>query len=178
MGKPNRILLALLFTNGILVWGLALINSSISTYGIFLYLPGLLIIPALYFLDPVRAIPCLFLSGLVFDNSFETTFGFHAFSLSLAYLTCREIFRFGKKHYSLGPLSLQMIANLAIGTVWGIFVSIHSSELGTWGLSRMLLDLMLSCLFMYPLGIWYPQLCMASLEMIGANPLPTESPVK
>lgn len=175
MEKPNLILLVLLVSNLILLFCLDLINSTVGSWGFFLYVPALFFLPATLFLERLRALILLFLTGLLYDLSIHSTLGFHGFCLCTAYLIWQEIFKLGRKGLAHQPVSLQLGINLLFGVMWALYAYFFSSFTGVWEWSRIAMDLIFSSLLIIPIGIWFPRFCTSFTELFQGSPYPKHS---
>jgi len=161
----NRISCVLVLANLILILALALINSSISQWGFFFYLPGLFFLPHYQILEVNRSLPAIFISGLCFDHFFNHTLGFHAFAMCLLFLIAREFLHLGKQ----SPIQItifQALTNLILAIGWGLFCAFFESNLSNWNWERFLIEVPLSLLFLIPLSLWFPNFCTSLINRV------------
>ena len=62
---------------------ITLVNSSLTTLGIYFYLPGLFFLSSSLFFDTTKSFIICLLIGIFLDTALETPFGFHAIILPL-----------------------------------------------------------------------------------------------
>jgi len=156
-------------SNLILVFCLGILNSNLGQIGFFLYAPILFFVPALLFLDCLRALIILFISGIIYDLSNHVLLGFHGFLLCFLYLLWQEIFKVGNGGIKSCPTIIQVFINLFLGLNWAVFLILFSSGKEAWGWQRLITDLLLSSLFIIPTGIWFPQFCSSLLDFFKLN---------
>ena len=169
MKKTNKIFVTLLASNFILLFCLGILNSNLGNLGFFVYAPILFFMPALLFLDRVRALIILFISGILYDLSNYALLGFHGFFLCFIYLLWQEIFKAGKSGIHSYPTIIQVFINLFLGLNWALFLILFSSGNQTWEWQRLITDLFLSSLVIIPFGIWFPQFCLSLLDFLNLN---------
>jgi len=169
MKKTNKVFVTLLASNLILLFCLGILNANLGQLGFFVYAPILFFLPALLFLDRVRAIIILFISGILYDLSNYVLLGFHGFFLCFVYLLWQEIFKVSKRGIHSHPTIIQVFINLFLGLNWALFLNLFSSGKENWGWQRLIIDLSLSSLFIIPVGIWFPQFCSSLLDFFKLN---------
>jgi len=157
--KNNISFLTLMTCNALLVCCLTMINSTLGTFGLFLYLPGLLFLQTGLFLGTRQTLTLLFLTGLLYDHSVKSTFGFHGLCLCFSYLCIQEIFKLGKDFKFGQPLTVQVSLNLIIGIFWLAFSQISRPFSASWGIGQAILDLTISTILIIPIGAWYSSFC-------------------
>lgn len=168
MNAPNRFLILLTASNFILIGCIALLNSVLGPWGIFLFLGGLFFLPHYQLLDPYRALLSLLLSGFWIDHSFNYTLGFHAFFLGLIFHFAREFFNLGKQDRPKIIL-YQGFANFVLAFLWFLLADLGSSKSSTWMVSRFLSDFLVSTIFLIPISLWYTKFCDVLLEGVEPN---------
>ena len=158
MNKSNLYLLLLTGSNFFVIWCVALLNSLFNPWGIFVYLPGLLIIPQYQLLDSYRGVVSLLLSGFLWDHFFNHTLGFHAFLFGLIFLISREFIRSGKQNPKFIIL-YQQTTNFILAVLWFLLCGLDNPENGNWYLSRLMSDILISALLLIPISYWYIKFC-------------------
>ena len=156
MNNQNRILFSLTLANLVLIGCIALVNSFISPYGFFIYLPGLLCIPQYQWLDPYRGLISLLISGFLWDHFFCHTFGFHAFLLSLLFLLVRQFLHSGKQTRQQ-ILYFHLAINFILAASWFLTSNLMQTGLGDWKIGRFFSDLLLSSIILIPISFWHTQ---------------------
>ncbi len=159
MHKPNRALVVLTLANLLLIFIIGEINGTLAQWGLFLYLPGLLVLPSAQHLDCFRSSASLFLSGLLYDHSIHATFGFHAFAMAIVYLLLRKTPFMGNSFSPAQSRLLSLSVNLCLAIAWGLFSLLSLDELAPWGWSRFLIDATLSSFMALALGSWFSDFC-------------------
>jgi hypothetical protein len=152
MHSSNRLFLLFTSTNLVVIGCVALLNSFLSPWGIFLYLPGLFVLPHYQLLDPYRSLVSILVSDL-----FNHLFGFHAFILGFIYLISKEYFHLGKQS-SKEIVAFQILANFVIALIWFFQCGFSQSTIGDWELIRFLPDLIVSSLVLIPVSAWQTSL--------------------
>ena len=130
MQKQNRAAFVLLGINLLTLILLGCVNSVIGQHGVFLYLPALFFLPGALCLDNSRGIPLAFVTGLLLDQQIETSFGFHAFALSIFHLLSSNWLRGVNYRKDFFTLVLQLPANLLFFVLWLLWVAIFESNDG------------------------------------------------
>lgn len=157
MKSSNRLFLLFTATNLLVIGCLALLNSFLCPWGIFLYLPGLFLLPHYQLLDPYRSLISILMTGFVLDYFFNHLPGFHAFTLGLIYLISKEYFHLSKQS-SKEIVVFQLIANFGISLIWFCQCGFNQSTIGDWQLIRFLPDLIISSLVLIPVSVWQTSL--------------------
>ena len=166
--SANRLMLLLSVGNIIAIWCIALINSVICPWGIFLYLPGLFFLPHYQILDTLRGLICIIICGLIFDLFFNHSFGFHGFLFGLLFLLSCEFFHIGKQS-PLQVLIFQGIVNLICAIAWTCFSHFLDSDLSSWSILRMVSDLTISFLLFVPLSLWFIKFSSAMIHLVESS---------
>jgi hypothetical protein len=157
MHSSNRLFLLFTSTNLVVIGCVALLNSFLSPWGIFLYLPGLFLLPHYQLLDPYRSLVSILISGFALDHLFNHLLGFHAFILGFIYLISKEYFHLGKQS-SKEIVAFQLLANFGIALIWFFQCGFSQSIIGEWQLIRFLPDLIVSSLVLIPVSAWQTSL--------------------
>lgn len=146
------------------------VNSTIGQHGVFLYLPALFFLPGALYLDNSRGIPLAFVTGLLLDQQIETTFGFHAFALSIFHLLGSNWARGVNYRKDFVTLVLQLPANLLFFILWLLWIKIFENGQMEWTVGRWGIDLVASTLALVPLAIWMPRFAESLLELTNLFP--------
>ena len=170
MQKQNRAALVLLGINLLTLILLGCVNSVIGQHGVFLYLPALFFLPGALFLDNSRGIPLAFVTGLLLDQQIETSFGFHAFALSIVHLLSSNWLRGVNYRKDFVTLVLQLPANLLFFVLWLLWIAIFESATMEWTLGRWFTDLTASTLALIPLAVWMSRFAESLLGMTRLFP--------
>jgi len=157
MKSSNRLFLLFTSTNFLVIGCLALLNSFLCPWGVFLYLPGLFLLPHYQLLDPYRSLISILLTGFVLDFMFNHLLGFHAFILGLIYLISKAYFHLSKQS-SKEIIAFQLIVNFSISLIWFFQCGFIRSTIGDWELIRFLTDLFVSSLVLIPVSAWQTSL--------------------
>ena len=165
MQKQNRAAFVLLGINLLTLILLGCVNSVIGQHGVFLYLPALFFLPGALCLDNSRGIPLAFVTGLLLDQQIETSFGFHAFALSIFHLLSSNWLRGVNYRKDFVTLLLQLPANLLFFILWLLWVAIFESATMEWSLGRWFTDLTASTLALIPLALWMSSFAESLLGM-------------
>ena len=170
MQKQNRAAFVLLGINLLTLILLGCVNSVIGQHGVFLYLPALFFLPGALCLDNSRGIPLAFVTGLLLDQQIETSFGFHAFALSIFHLLSSNWLRGVNYRKDFVTLVLQLPANLLFFVLWLLWVAIFESATMEWTLGRWFTDLTASTLALIPLAVWMSRFAESLLGMTRLFP--------
>jgi hypothetical protein len=161
----NRLFIIITTSNFILIGCIALLNSILGPWGVFLYLSGLFFLPHYQLLDAYRSLLSLLLTGFLIDHLFNYPLGFHAFLLGLIFHVSREFFHLGKQ----SPKQIfvyQGFANFILALLWFLFGLFANSDTSSWTIFRFLSDLLFSTVFLIPLSFWYVKFCDTLLHHI------------
>ena len=170
MQKQNRAALVLLGINLLTLILLGCVNSVIGQHGVFLYLPALFFLPGALCLDNSRGIPLAFVTGLLLDQQIETSFGFHAFALSIFHLLSSNWLRGVNYRKDFVTLVLQLPANLLFFVLWLLWVAIFENATMEWTLVRWFTDLAASTVALIPLAVWMSGFAESLLGMTRLFP--------
>ena len=158
MKSSNRLLLLITVSNLILIWCIALLNSVIGPWGLFLYLPGLFLLPHYQLLDPYRVLSSLILTGLFIDLFFNHFLGVHAVLLGLIFHLSKEFFHLGKQS-SKQIILFQGIANFLMAFLWFLLCEFENLYSATWSVGRFLSDIIISTFVLIPISFWHTHFC-------------------
>ena len=158
MKSQNSRICIVILINLLLISLIALINSRLSVWGVFLYLPGLFIILSSNILDVKNGIVASIITGIHLDTLLHTPLGFHAILLAFIFLLVREWQENNRVFKTWRPIFLQIIVNIIFFFVWYFWLLIKSPFAMSWEFSRFFADLTISTLIMIPLGFWMTQL--------------------
>ena len=153
--KPNQsslILLLLGFTFTIL---LALLNSAITRFGIFIYIPSILLFPMVVHLDRLRGSFVIFSLGIIMDTQLKMPLGFNSFSLMSFFLIAKDWFHSNEKDNASRPTFFVVSANAAMFTIWFIICSIKPQYFGNWEHKTFLWNLLISSLCLILISKWF-----------------------
>ena len=158
MKSENIKFFVILGINLLTICLLTVINSRLSSWGIFLYLPGLFFFLSCIFLNTKRGIIICLLTGSFIDVLLNTPFGFHGLLLALFHIIGKEWLR-GSGNYKLWrSVVFQLCTNILLSSVlfFWVFFNYHSGM--RWTLPRFFSDIFISSIIMVPLGFWLSQI--------------------
>ena len=151
------------------------VNSKLSQWGIFLYLPGLFFFLSCMFLDAKRGIITCILTGCFLDIILYTPFGFHGLSLTLFHTLGKEWLR-GSGNYKLWrSVIFQLGTNMLLGIVWFIWLFSSNHMEMRWPFLRFCSDMFLSSILIIPLGFWLSQVAGQLMKPIANHNFTAES---
>ena len=133
---------------------LTFINSEISRYGLFLYLPGLFFLNSSIYLNQIPGIIVCTITGLYLDVTYSTPFGLHAILLSLSYLIGSNWLKQNTNTKPWRIVLFQCIVNIFINIICFIILLSKKDPGVNWTVSRFLIDLVIAALVMIPLASW------------------------
>jgi len=167
--KQNLHATILLILNQIILHLNGLINHSVSSFGIFLYLPALFLFPASIHLDPTRCKIVIILTGISLDHIYNTPLGFHVFSLLFCSLVLKLTLQSKTYDNTSRPYIIQLIINFLISC--GLFLLLYIShfKLGSWDASRFMVDVSISSLLFFVLCPWFSKLNSQSLLIFDST---------
>ena len=171
MARYNWIALLLCLSNIGVLFSCGLINELTNQWGFVFFFPAVLLLPAFLFLDKLRALSVLFISGLYCDQALTSSFGYHAFALCFLYLLLSEFFPVGHKKSLLRPITIQVMTHFLLALGWFIFLKISKDDSNDWAFFRFLSDTILSGLLLFPVFHWYPRFCEDLIQLVGTNSL-------
>ena len=168
MRRPNLSTMVILASSLLLIHLIGLVNSSLGSWGFYLYLPGLFFIAPSLYLERFRAILAIVIIGFSLDLQNNTPFGFHATALIIFHLIGTQWVQIGKRGELIRPFLLQIMANFLISTTLMIATYSLSKDSSAWSLYRFCSDTMLSMLIFIPLSRWFPLFCEDLLLLFRA----------
>lgn len=158
MKSQNSRFCIVILVNILIISLIALINSRLSVWGVFLYLPGLFVILSSNILDAKNGIVASIITGIHLDTLLHTPLGFHAILLVFIFLLVREWQENHRVFRTWRPILLQIIINVIFFFIWYFWLLINPPFAMRWEFSRFLSDMTISTLIMIPLGFWMTQL--------------------
>ena len=175
MKNENTKFIVVLGINLVTTCLLTMVNSRLSQWGIFLYLPGLFFFLSCMYLDSKRGFIICVLTGCFLDIILHTPFGFHALSLTIFHTLGKEWLR-GSGNYKLWrSVIFQFGTNMLLGTVWFIWLFFNNNIEMRWPFPRFCSDMFISSIFIIPLGFWLSQVAEQLMKPITNQNLKTES---
>lgn len=173
--NENTKFIVVLGINLVTVCMLTLVNSRLSQWGIFLYLPGLFFFLSCMFLESKRGVIICLLTGCFLDIILNTPFGFHGLSLTLFHTLGKEWLR-GSGNYKLWrSVIFQLCTNTLLGIVWFLWLFSSNQLEMRWPFSRFCSDIFLSSIFIIPLGFWLSQVAGQLMTPITNHSFKAES---
>ena len=139
--------------------------------GFCFFFPAVLLFPAFLFLDKLRALLVLFISGLYCDQALSSSFGYHAFALCFLYLFFSEFFQLGQKKSLLRPVSIQVMTHFLLALGWFLFLKVSNDGSNNWTFLGFLSDTILSGFYYFQFFNGIPRVCEALIQLVGANSL-------
>ncbi len=170
--KHLRQFLIVLAANGILVFLVAELNSSLAPWSVSLTVGGILtVFPALKL--PVRSgFPVVLLTGALLDALTPVPFGLFLFAFGFLYVVLhrgRNRFRTRRAfHLAVVACAVNLLLLLALGAWFA-----PSAGLLTYG-ARFVLEALFSETVVFALSFWFFDLQEKSLDLLGARPAPDE----
>ena len=168
MRRLNISMLIILASSLLLIHLIGSVNSSLGSWGFYLYLPGLFFLAPTIYLERFRATLAIVIIGFSLDLQNSTPFGFHATVLIIFHLIGTEWVQIGKQGELIRPFLLQIMANFLISMTLMIATYTLSKENFPWFFYRFCLDSMLSILIFIPLSRWFPLFCEDLLVLTRA----------
>jgi len=172
MGSQNLFAIVLCLSHIFTLLLGGLINEVCGAIGVIFYFPALFVFPTSQLLGRVRALPVLFLTGLAFDHSFGTSFGFNGIGFCFLYFITAQLFHSGQKSAPIRPATFQIACNVALAMSWFIALKLGILPHGDWSFFRFVLDLLCSTVLLIPLVHWYPVFCSCLIEGIYSRSVP------
>ena len=96
-----------------------------------------------------------FLTGLLIDSTTTSSFGLHAFGLTLCHLIAREGGEGMKATRGIRANLYQQVANLFLIAMLTISSFVQSADTAFQGWHRLSIDIIASQLLLIPLGAWF-----------------------
>lgn len=154
MKRKNSKLIILLFVNFIMISLLGLINSKLSRWGIFLYLPGVFFFFSCISLDTTRGIIACVITGLFLDVLYNTYFGYFGLTLALFHIFGKEWLQSTINNKPWRPVLFQWGANTILGILWYLIL-LFENQLGMhWQTTRFISDIVVSTIIIIPISFW------------------------
>ncbi len=169
MRRPNLTTLVILASSLLFIHLIGLVNSSLGSWGFYLYLPGLFFLAPTVHLERFRATLVIVIIGFSLDLQNNTPFGFHATALIIFHLIGTDWVQIGKQGELIRPFILQIMANFLISITLMIATYSFSKNSSAWSLYRFCSDSMLSILIFIPLSRWFPLFCEDLLLLARAS---------
>lgn len=144
----------ILIINITIITILTLINSKLTIWGLFLYLPGILFFSACKFLDFTNGMIISGISGFAIDNILETPFGYHGILLPLFFIIGKNWLESTVNNKPWRPVIFQLLVNIILYSIWFLWVKLDKSLSMNWPISRFFIDLIISSLLIIPLSFW------------------------
>jgi rod shape-determining protein MreD len=155
MKRQNLCALLVLASNCLVLFLLFSWNGYWGRHGIYFHLPGLFFLFGSTRLSNRNGAIIAFLTGLLIDSTTTSSFGLHAFGLTLCHLIAREGGEGMKSTRSLRPHIYQQFANLFLIAALSIPSFAQSADTAFQGLDRLSIDIIASQLLLIPVGAWF-----------------------
>ncbi len=145
---------------------LTLLNSDISSLGIFLYLPALFFFNSSLYLNYFNGIIVSIIIGLFLDEILSTPLGFHAIFLCLAFITGKSWIEYNTKRKLWRLVTFQLLINIFFTIIlFGLFLC--KENLGVdWSYERFLIDLIISSIIFIPICFWKIEISRVIIQMM------------
>jgi hypothetical protein len=157
MKNENSKLIIILILNLFIICLLTLVNSRLSQWGIFLYLPGLFFFLTCIFLDNLRGMIVCGITGLFLDVLFLTPLGLHGLLLPLFHIIGKEWLKSNPNYRPWRSVIFQFSVNLILIVIWSILLLFENESVMKFKLSRFLSDLLISSIIIIPLSFYVSQ---------------------
>ena len=137
-------------------------NSTLSQFGVYLFVPAIFLIAPSY-LNKSSSIIVIFINGLFLDYHCNLPLGFNVILFLSVFLSTLDRFNFSSgDSNSIDKRSLLLIINLLFFVILLLLIKFKIFALSEWVLSRFLVDLLLSSIVIFfisnPLMIFLEQL--------------------
>jgi|TARA_B110000467_G_C18188819_1_gene404845 rod shape-determining protein MreD len=154
MKRKNSKLIILLIINIVMIVLLGLINSTLSKWGVFLYLPGVFFFFSCICLDTTRGMIACVITGLFLDVLYNTYFGYFGFTLALFHIFGKEWLRSTTNNKPWRPVLFQWGANTILGILWYLILLIENQRGMYWETTRFISDIVISSIIIIPISFW------------------------
>lgn len=148
---------------------ISLVNSELSQWGIFIFVPGLFYLSSSILLNWWQGILGCSIIGLLLDSVYHTPFGFLGFTLPILCLLGKRWLKNTSNNRPWRTVLFQVTTN--IGTGIGLLVVLFFQDISFKNLSfpRLITDLLLSSILLIPLCFWMLDFTIKVIEKISGN---------
>ena len=136
---------------------ITLINSSLSTIGVYFYLPGLFFLSATLFFSTIKSFIICLVTGLFLDTALETPFGFHTIILPLFQVIGNKWLKYSGNKNIYRHAFFQFLSNILISILLLLSIIIFYDKIQI-SISKFSLDVILSALIFLPVCLWFQSL--------------------
>jgi rod shape-determining protein MreD len=175
MKRKNSKLIILLIINIIMIALLGLINSTLSKWGIFLYLPGVFFFFSCICLDMTRGMIACVITGLFLDLLYNSYFGYFGFTLALFHIFGKEWLRSTINNKPWRPVLFQWGANTILGILWYLILLIENQRGMYWETTRFISDIVISSIIIIPISFWVTKFNEKIMNIIFSYDLAIEN---
>ncbi|MBP52168.1 MAG: hypothetical protein CMI27_03375 [Opitutae bacterium] len=163
MISTNLSPILVLLVNIFLINLLALVNSTLSSFGVFLSISGVFFYSTIILLNGFQAKLVLFITGLFLDVQMQTLFGFHAFALLFFHVITTEWYFRSKNSEFIRPGLIEIFCNSILMISWAILTVLIFEGFDTL---RFFTDFCLSTLLLIPICKWNLKLISDLLDIL------------
>jgi hypothetical protein len=135
---------------------ITLVNSSLTTLGIYFYLPGLFFLSSSLFFDTTKSFIICLLIGIFLDTALETPFGFHAITLPLFQIIGNKWLKYSGNKNIYRHAFFQFLSNILISILLLLFFILFTKN--QISIPKFILDIILSALIFLPVCLWFQSL--------------------
>ena len=175
MKRKNSKLIILLIINIIMIALLGLINSTLSKWGIFLYLPGVFFFFSCICLDMTRGMIACVITGLFLDLLYNSYYGYFGFTLALFHIFGKEWLRSTINNKPWRPVLFQWGANTILGILWYLILLIENQRGMYWETTRFISDIVISSIIIIPISFWVTKFNEKIMNIIFSYDLAIEN---
>ncbi len=154
---------------------LGLINSTLSKWGIFLYLPGVFFFFSCICLDMTRGMIACVITGLFLDLLYNSYFGYFGFTLALFHIFGKEWLRSTINNKPWRPVLFQWGANTILGILWYLILLIENQRGMYWETTRFISDIVISSIIIIPISFWVTKFNEKIMNIIFSYDLAIEN---
>ena len=164
----------ILLINIVIIILITILNSDISNYGVFLYLPGLFFINASLYLNNIHGIIVSIFTGLFIDVILTTPFGFHAILLSFCFLLGKNWMLQNLNTKPWRCIIFQLSINIMFNFILLVTFKFRHELSIDWSISRFITDLIISSLIFIPIAFWKTEINTVIIDYISTKIIKTE----
>lgn len=148
---------------------ISLVNSELSQWGIFIFVPGLFYLSSSILLNWWQGILGCSIIGFMLDSAYHTPFGFLGFTLPLLCLLAKGWLRNTSNNRPWRSVLFQVITNIGTGIALFFILFFQDLSLNNLKFSRLITDLLLSSILLIPLCFWMLDFTIKVIEKISGN---------
>jgi hypothetical protein len=155
--------------NVIIITLITILNSDISRYGIFIYLPALFFFNASLYLSKSNGIVISIITGLYIDVILTTPLGFHMTLISIFFLIGKNWMIQNSNTKQWRWIIFQLSINMSFHFLLLIMSEFRVDQTIFWSSGRFITDFIISSIVFIPIAFWKMEIDSVVIDIIATK---------